>query len=300
MNLNKFTEKAQEAVVTAQNLATELNHAEVTPEHLLVALVEQSGGIVPSVLRKLTLDPATRRRRSAGAAQEPAAGVRRRRAVLAAHEADLRLGAGRGAAAAGRVRQHRAPARSRWPPRPAAPPPRSCCSGAASTKDALYTALTQVRGNQRVTSQNPEATYEALARYGRDLTELARKGKLDPVIGRDEEVRRVDPGALPPHQEQPGAHRRARRRQDGDRRRPGAADRPRRRARRAEEQEDLRARHGRAGRRRQVSRRVRGAAEGGPQGDHRVRRARSSSSSTSCTPSSAPAPPKARWTPRRC
>ena len=59
------------------------------------------------------------------------------------------------------------------------------------TKDALYQALTQVRGNQRVTSQNPEATYEALARYGRDLTELARKGKLDPVIGRDEEVRRV-------------------------------------------------------------------------------------------------------------
>ncbi len=65
MNLNKFTEKAQEAVLTAQNLATELNHAEVTPEHLLVALVEQSGGIVPSVLRKMTLDPATRRRRGA-------------------------------------------------------------------------------------------------------------------------------------------------------------------------------------------------------------------------------------------
>ncbi len=59
------------------------------------------------------------------------------------------------------------------------------------TKDALYKALTEVRGNQRVTSQNPESTYEALSRYGRDLTELARSGKLDPVIGRDEEVRRV-------------------------------------------------------------------------------------------------------------
>ncbi len=58
MNLNKFTEKAQEAVMTAQNLATELNHSEIVPEHLLVALVEQSGGIVPSILRKLTLDPA--------------------------------------------------------------------------------------------------------------------------------------------------------------------------------------------------------------------------------------------------
>jgi ATP-dependent Clp protease ATP-binding subunit ClpB len=60
-----------------------------------------------------------------------------------------------------------------------------------ATKDAIFAAMTQVRGNQRVTSQNPESTYEALSRYGRDLTELARKGKLDPVIGRDEEVRRV-------------------------------------------------------------------------------------------------------------
>ena len=60
-----------------------------------------------------------------------------------------------------------------------------------ATKDAIYAAMTQVRGNQRVTSQNPESTYEALTRYGRDLTDLARKGKLDPVIGRDEEVRRV-------------------------------------------------------------------------------------------------------------
>ena len=60
-----------------------------------------------------------------------------------------------------------------------------------ATKDALYAAMTEVRGNQRVTSQNPESTYEALARYGRDLTDLARKGKLDPVIGRDEEVRRT-------------------------------------------------------------------------------------------------------------
>src|SRR6185295_4126361 len=62
------------------------------------------------------------------------------------------------------------------------------------TKDTLYAALTQVRGNQRVTSQNPESTYEALTRYGRDLTDLAKKGKLDPVIGRDEEVRRVIQG----------------------------------------------------------------------------------------------------------
>ena len=59
MNINKFTEKAQEAVVTAQNLATEQSHAEILPEHLLTALVEQQGGIVPSILRKMALDPAT-------------------------------------------------------------------------------------------------------------------------------------------------------------------------------------------------------------------------------------------------
>ena len=75
----------------------------------------------------------------------------------------------------------------------AGPLPRRAAAAAARARrrTRLYTALTQVRGNQRVTSQNPEATYEALARYGRDLTDLARKGKLDPVIGRDEEVRRV-------------------------------------------------------------------------------------------------------------
>ena len=59
------------------------------------------------------------------------------------------------------------------------------------TRDKIFAALTTVRGSQRVTSQNPESTYQALERYGRDLTELARKGKLDPVIGRDEEIRRV-------------------------------------------------------------------------------------------------------------
>ena len=168
------------------------------------------------------------------------------------------------------------------------------------TKDALYAALTQVRGNQRVTSQNPGVDL----RGARPLRPRShRPGAQGQARSGDRPRRRSaprHPGPLAPHEEQPGAHRRTRRRQDRHRRRARAADRPRRRARRAEEQEDLRARHGRARRRRQVSRRVRGAAEGGPQGDHRVRRARSSSSSTSCIPSSAPARPKARWTRRRC
>jgi ATP-dependent Clp protease ATP-binding subunit ClpB len=190
MNINKLTEKAQEAVVTAQNVATQMNHAEVTPEHLLVALVEQSGGIVPSVLRKLKVDPA--------------AFANEARALLAslpqAYGADLRLSPRMNLiftsaeAEATRLQdefvstEHLLLALATEAGRS---PGAQLLQRSGATKDALYTAMTQVRGNQRVTSQNPESTYEALARYGRDLTELASQGKLDPVIGRDEEVRRV-------------------------------------------------------------------------------------------------------------
>ncbi len=168
------------------------------------------------------------------------------------------------------------------------------------TRDRLYQALQEVRGGQRVTSPNPETTYQALEKYGRDLTALARQGKLDPVIGRDEEIRRVIQVLSPADQEQPGPDRRAGRRQDRDRRGAGPADRPRRRARGPQGQAGRRARPRRAGRRRQVPRRVRGAAQGRPQGGHRLGRARSSCSSTSCTRSSAPARPRARWTPPTC
>ena len=190
MNLNTFTEKAQEAVVTAQNTATASNHAEVTPEHLLLALAEQQGGIVPSVLRKLHVDPA---RMAADT-----------RALLDAlpktYGADLRFSPRvnlifeAAQVEAQRLQdayvstEHLLVALATETGRS---PGAQLLQRTGLTKDALYTALTQVRGNQRVTSQNPEATYEALARYGRDLTDLARKGKLDPVIGRDDEVRRV-------------------------------------------------------------------------------------------------------------
>jgi ATP-dependent Clp protease ATP-binding subunit ClpB len=190
MNLNKFTEKAQEAVITAQNLATELTHAEVTPEHLLVALVEQQGGIVPSVIRKLAMDPA-----------RVAADARRLLDTLPkAYGADLRFSPrmksifDSAQAEAQRLQdeyvstEHLLVSLATEAGRS---PGAQLLQRSGITKDALYNALTQVRGSQRVTSQNPEATYEALTRYGRDLTELARKGKLDPVIGRDEEVRRV-------------------------------------------------------------------------------------------------------------
>jgi len=190
MNLNKFTEKAQEAVVGAQQLATEQNHSEVTPEHLLVTLVEQSGGIVSSVLRKLSLDPSR--------VTADARGLLK--AVPQAYGGDLRLSprmrliGDSAQAEATRLQdefvstEHLLLALATESGRS---PAAQLLERSGVTKDAVYKALTDVRGSQRVTSQNPESTYEALTRYGRDLTELARKGKLDPVIGRDEEVRRV-------------------------------------------------------------------------------------------------------------
>jgi ATP-dependent Clp protease ATP-binding subunit ClpB len=190
MNLNKLTEKAQEAIVVSQNLATEQNHSEVTPEHVLVALVEQSGGIVPSVLRKIALDPA----RVATEARTLL------KSIPQAYGGDLRLSprmkliVDSAQAEATRLQdefistEHLLLALATEAGRS---PAAQLLQRLGVSKDVLYKALTEVRGNQRVTSQNPESTYEALSRYGRDLTDLARKGKLDPVIGRDEEVRRV-------------------------------------------------------------------------------------------------------------
>ena len=191
MNLNKFTEKAQEAVIAAPSLASEMSHAQVEPEHLLVTLTEQQGGVVPSVMRKLTVDPAELAKAvRAQLANQPKThgGAEpnlspRLRAVLDAAQAGaksmqdefvstehLLLGllgeTGRSAAL-------------------------DALKSRGVTRERVLEALASVRGSQRVTDPNPEGKYEALQKYGRDLTELARKGKLDPVIGRDEEVRRV-------------------------------------------------------------------------------------------------------------
>jgi len=191
MNLNKFTEKAQEAVIAAPSLASEMSHAQVEPDHLLVTLTEQQGGVVPSVMRKLNVDPsevakAVRAHLSnqpkAHGGAEPNLSPRLR-AVLDAAQAGaksmqdefvstehllLGLLGETGRSAALDALKSRGVSRAR-----------------------VLEALASVRGSQRVTDPNPEGKYEALQKYGRDLTELARKGKLDPVIGRDEEVRRV-------------------------------------------------------------------------------------------------------------
>jgi ATP-dependent Clp protease ATP-binding subunit ClpB len=190
MNLSKFTEKAQEAILSGQQLAAERTNAEVTPEHLLVALVEQQGGIVPSILRRLNIDPA----------RVASEGAELLRGLPQQHGGDLRYSP-RAQAIIGAAQNEAKRLQDEFvstehlflalAAESGRAPGAQLLQRLGVTKDALYTALTQVRGNQRVTSANPEGTYEALARYGRDLTELARTGKLDPVVGRDEEVRRV-------------------------------------------------------------------------------------------------------------
>ena len=190
MNLNTLTEKAQEAVLGAQTLASDQNHAEVTPEHLLVTLVEQSGGVVPSILRNLSLDPS---RVSADARTLLTA-------MPQAHGTDVRLSprmklvVDAAQAEATRLKDQFVSTEHLFlglATETGRSPAAQLLQRLGVSKDALYGALTAVRGSHRVTSQNPESTYEALTRYGRDLTDLARTGKLDPVIGRDDEVRRV-------------------------------------------------------------------------------------------------------------
>jgi ATP-dependent Clp protease ATP-binding subunit ClpB len=191
MNINKYTEKAQEAVIAAQQTADTEGHPEILPEHLLVALLEQREGIVPEIVRKLNADPAqvaaavraelNRLPRAHGGTQVSLSPRLRQVTTAAEKEAErlkdeyvstehllMTIAAEGGRSAATRLLQQH-----------------------GITKDTILQAMTSVRGSQRVTSQNPETTYQALERYGRDLTELARRGKLDPVIGRDDEVRRV-------------------------------------------------------------------------------------------------------------
>jgi ATP-dependent Clp protease ATP-binding subunit ClpB len=191
MNLNKYTEKAQEAIQTAQQMAERAGHPELFPEHVLLALIDQQNGVVPAVLGKMKVEAATLSpivhglvdklpRVQGGSSPGLSARVR---AVFTAAELE-----------AERLKddfvstEHLFLAIAAEPGRA---PAAEALKKAGVTKDAIFAALTAVRGSQRVTDPNPEGKYQALERYGRDLTEMARKSKLDPVIGRDDEIRRV-------------------------------------------------------------------------------------------------------------
>jgi ATP-dependent Clp protease ATP-binding subunit ClpB len=190
MDLNKYTQKAQEAILAAQGLAQEHSHSQIEPVHVLLALLRQSDGVVPQVVQRLGASPGllitdleaelSRRPKAYGATAQ--LGLSRALADVTASAEKL----------AGQMHDEYvstehlllALARSKG------------FAGELLTRYGLnettiLQVLAQIRGSQRVTSQNPETTYQALEKYGRDLTDLARRGKLDPVIGRDREIRRV-------------------------------------------------------------------------------------------------------------
>jgi ATP-dependent Clp protease ATP-binding subunit ClpB len=191
MNLNKYTEKAQQAILAAQQLAERSGHPEVQPEHLLSALVTQPEGIVPALLGKMQVNAAAvvgsaeallKALPSTQGGAQPGLSSRLRGVLTAAEQEAETLTDDYTST------EHLFVALANESGR--APSARLLAQHGI-TKDAILKALTEVRGSQRVTDQNPEGKYQALEKYGRDLTEAARKGKLDPVIGRDEEIRRV-------------------------------------------------------------------------------------------------------------
>jgi ATP-dependent Clp protease ATP-binding subunit ClpB len=190
MDIHRMTEKARQAIFAAQHLAERQNHSEVTPLHLLAALLQQSPGVVPQILQRVGVDPKPindqveqrlrRLPKAYGSAAQLTASRQFERVIRRAYDEIQRFRdeyvstehlllalLEEGGEATQILKQ------------------------AGVTTDDVLSALQQIRGGQRVTSDSPEATYEALEQYGRDLTELARRGKLDPVIGRDDEIRRV-------------------------------------------------------------------------------------------------------------
>jgi ATP-dependent Clp protease ATP-binding subunit ClpB len=190
MRPDKFTQKMQEALQASQEVASQFNQQEITNEHFLLTLLDQTDGVTRPLLEKLGVTVAElrgqltheleRRPKIQGGTYDQRIGNELRATIdaaekemaklkdefLSAEHYLLALADSKGAAA-------------------------KLLTEAGVTRDKLMQALQQVRGSQRVTDQNPEGKYQTLEKYGRDLTEMAKKGKIDPVIGRDNEIRRV-------------------------------------------------------------------------------------------------------------
>jgi ATP-dependent Clp protease ATP-binding subunit ClpB len=189
MKLDKFTQKAQEAILAAQELVKERNHSQIDVEHLLFALLQQPDGVVPQILTKLGLNaPDVAREFEAELGRLPKAYGPVQ--VYMSPRLDALLRAAQDEAermhdefvstehlllAALADKERTGEILRRF----------------GLTKERVYQVLTAIRGSQRVTDQNPEGRYQALEKYSRDLTQAAREGKLDPVIGREDEIRRV-------------------------------------------------------------------------------------------------------------
>jgi ATP-dependent Clp protease ATP-binding subunit ClpB len=190
MRIERFTQKMQEALQAAQDVASQFNHQEIANEHFLSALLDQSDGITQPLLEKIGV-PANRLRERLATELE-------RRPKVHGAAVDLRLtnelrsvldGAEKEMS---KLKDEYTSAEHYLLALSAATVPASkILKELGVTRDKLMQALQQVRGSQRVTDQNPEGKYQTLEKYGRDLTELARRGKIDPVIGRDNEIRRI-------------------------------------------------------------------------------------------------------------
>jgi ATP-dependent Clp protease ATP-binding subunit ClpB len=193
MDINRFTEKAQEAVRAAQTLATRHSNQQMDVEHLMLALLEQQGGLVPSVLTRagVNVEPLAKAIETeinkmpkvtgpTGTVDQIYVTARLNKVFVAAEDEAKKL-----------KDDYISVEHVLLSIIDEGGPASRALKTAGAARDRVMQALVQVRGHQRVTSQNPEATYEALDRYGRDLTKMASQGKLDPVIGRDDEIRRT-------------------------------------------------------------------------------------------------------------
>ncbi len=188
MNLDKYTQKSQEAILAAQRLAQDYNHQAIEPAHLLLALLQQDQGVVPAIVTKVAGSPlALSQELQNELDSRPKISGANMDVSLSRPAADALQAAERYA----KGMQDDYVSTEHILLGLTDSPEGKRLSQYGLTKDAVLSALKAVRGTQRVTSENPEGTYQSLEKYGRDLTALARQGKLDPVIGRDEEIRRV-------------------------------------------------------------------------------------------------------------
>ncbi|MCX6358976.1 MAG: ATP-dependent chaperone ClpB [Armatimonadetes bacterium] len=195
MDLNRLTERSQQALSDAQTLAIRGGRSHVDPDHLLAALLQQENGLAPVVLQAAGVQlPQLQARVAAALDRKPrisGSGFEPGKVTITP---DLAEALARAEEEAKRLKdeyisvEHLLLALADGTDRGSTG---HMLAEAGATRDAILAALQSVRGNQRVTSANPEATYEALERYGRDLVDEARRGKLDPVIGRDAEIRRA-------------------------------------------------------------------------------------------------------------
>jgi ATP-dependent Clp protease ATP-binding subunit ClpB len=191
IRFDRLTVKSQEALADAQKIAERAGHQQIDAEHLALALVRQKDGLTPGLLNKLGADPATIVREfeqelkrlpqvSGPGAGQVSITARLNEVFSAAEQEAERL-----------KDDYISTEHLLLAMMDVGGPGPAIFKRHGATKDRIYSALTAIRGNQRVTDQEPEEKFQALAKYSRDLTDLARKGKLDPVIGRDEEIRRV-------------------------------------------------------------------------------------------------------------